>query len=107
MPARHVPASGRVAPAGTGYPPPVTGELTTVFAGTIVEVHPAAAAVDVKTSMANAHVVIANAFKALPSSLSNVRTTDKHSRTRLASRVHFPQRAPCALYGLQVVRIRI
>jgi hypothetical protein len=37
-----------------------------VFVGTIGEVHPAAAAVDVKTSAATAHVVIANAFKALP-----------------------------------------
>jgi hypothetical protein len=76
-----------------------------VFAGTIVEVHPAAAAVDVKTSTATVHDVIANAFKALPF-LGQTYERDLSTLSREKHR-RFPQRATFCLYRLQLVRIGI
>jgi hypothetical protein len=37
-PARHVPASGTREPGGTGYPPPVVGELATTFVNGTLEI---------------------------------------------------------------------
>src|SRR5262245_62811974 len=39
-PALHVPAWGTLEPAGTGYPPPVAGELATTFVKETLAFHP-------------------------------------------------------------------